>query len=181
MKKIEKLDYNTSVYPPHIPRLQTVIEKVQELIDAHNELAKIVGLLLKRDEENCLEKAKAELIETHTVKVEKCCENGDLLTAHNCLKEEPTTPEKKCWCTAIHEGECQQQEIKLPTSSYEVTCGRCEKSIKHSCGPVRDWQSDREDYLYGKNEKQCKYCGYEYTDPKYCSVSGRTADKHKWL
>lgn len=23
---------------------------------------------------------------------------------------------------------------KLPTSSYEVTCGRCEKSIKHSCG-----------------------------------------------
>lgn len=46
---------------------------------------------------------------------------------------------------------------------------------------MRDWKSDQEDALAGKLKRQCKYCGYEYKDPKYCSVSGRTADKHKWI
>ena len=45
----------------------------------------------------------------------------------------------------------------------------------------RDWKSDQEDYRDGKMKPQCQYCGYEYTDPTYCSVSGRTADKHKWI
>jgi len=31
------------------------------------------------------------------------------------------------------------------------------------------------------DKKECKYCGFEYVDPKFCSVSGRTVDKHKWL
>ena len=116
MKKIERLDYNTSVYPPHIPRLQTVIEKVQELIDAHN-----------------------ELLETHTVKgcCDYCIGGGDHLHCPCHKKKEeferdvlgqPTTPEKKC---------CDKDTIcnkcAIQTSSYEVTCGRCEKSIKHSC------------------------------------------------
>lgn len=46
---------------------------------------------------------------------------------------------------------------------------------------MRDWKSDQEDALDGKLKKQCFYCGYEYTDPTYCSVHGRTADKHKWI
>lgn len=27
-------------------------------------------------------------------------------------------------------------------------------------------------------KKTCKYCGTDYEDPVYCSVFGRTADKH---
>lgn len=59
-------------------------------------------------------------------------------------KEYPTTPEKKC-CSidgkdGYHSLLCSRpdlkEEKKLPTSSYEVTCGQCEKSIKHSCGTV---------------------------------------------
>ena len=30
-------------------------------------------------------------------------------------------------------------------------------------------------------KKKCKNCGYNYQDPKYCSVWGRTADKHEWI
>lgn len=29
--------------------------------------------------------------------------------------------------------------------------------------------------------KKCKNCGYNYQDPKYCSVWGRTADEHEWI
>lgn len=64
------------------------------------------------------------------------------------VKEEKTTPDKKCCddCKKYELGvNCQcvchgvlprHQGEKLTTSSYEVTCGRCEKSIKHSCGRV---------------------------------------------
>lgn len=45
---------------------------------------------------------------------------------------------------------------------------------------VRDWQSEREGYLDGTPKRECKNCGYDYQDPKYCSVWGRTADKHEW-
>lgn len=59
--------------------------------------------------------------------------------------EQSATPEKKC-CSidgknGYHSLLCNRpdlkKETKLPTSSYEVTCGRCEKSIKHSCGAVK--------------------------------------------
>lgn len=30
-------------------------------------------------------------------------------------------------------------------------------------------------------KKECFYCGYNYQDPKYCSVWGRTADEHEWI
>lgn len=36
---------------------------------------------------------------------------------------------------------------------------------------VRDWTP----------KKRCKNCGYNYQDPKYCSVWGRTADEHEWI
>lgn len=52
-------------------------------------------------------------------------------------KEQPTTPEKKC-CNEErphYHGNDGHTYLK-PYSSYEVTCGRCEKSIKHSCGRV---------------------------------------------
>jgi len=47
----------------------------------------------------------------------------------------------------------------------------------------RDWQSEREDYLSGASygKPVCKNCGINYQDPKYCSVWGRTADKHEWI
>lgn len=112
--------------------------KIQELTDAHNELAKIVGLLLKRDEENCLEKAKAELLETHTVKEVCICyqlsrhsKDPEMFCSCQChgTKEEPTTPEKKC---------CDKDAIcnkcAIQTSSYEVTCGGNEKIRKCDCG-----------------------------------------------
>lgn len=58
------------------------------------------------------------------------------------LKEEPTTPEKKC-TDLRHMGMGESfycpspiHQEKLPTSYYEVTCGRSEKSFKHSCGKV---------------------------------------------
>lgn len=68
-------------------------------------------------------------------------------------RHRPTTPEKKCcghkkWtlskstkrgtrkicnnCGKDWKNEWETPKL-LPTSSYEVTCGRCEKSIKHSC------------------------------------------------
>lgn len=62
-------------------------------------------------------------------------------------KEEPTTPEKKpefkgCFCPPLSDGsrgvyaDCPTHGGKKGLSNvcYEVTCGRCEKSIKHSCG-----------------------------------------------
>lgn len=79
---------------------------------------------------------QAELLDTHTVKEEQCDCNG--MHEGNCPdpRVELTTPEKKC-CENhfLGIGSCHQE--KLPTSSYEVTCGRCEKSIKHSCGAVK--------------------------------------------
>lgn len=56
--------------------------------------------------------------------------------------EEVATPEKKCCfnCGIGSDGctnkDCSCHQEKLPTSSYEVTCGRCEKSISHKCGRV---------------------------------------------
>lgn len=49
-------------------------------------------------------------------------------------KKETATPEKKCcenpMCPFL-------QEEKPQTSSYEVTCGRCEKSFYHKCESVK--------------------------------------------
>ena len=124
--------------------INTVLGVLRELVDAHN-----------------------ELLDTHTVKEEplknwKGCpdcfygEGEDHDIECESLKEEPTTPEKKC-TDLRHMGMGESfycpspiHQEKLPTSYYEVTCGRREKSIKHSCGVVRDWQSEREDYLSGK-------------------------------
>lgn len=44
-----------------------------------------------------------------------------------------------------------------------------------------DWQSKRENYLATNEKPECKYCGTDYKDPKYCSVFGRTADSHKFI
>lgn len=33
----------------------------------------------------------------------------------------------------------------------------------------------------GNQKRKCRYCGTDYQDPTYCSVSGRTTDKHVWL
>ncbi len=135
-----KLHHNTNVegYIQSESSHYDVIDTVNALVDAHN-----------------------ELIDTHTVK-EECkhkkytlsvsTRNGTRKICNNCgkdyQKEEPTTPEKKCcdtWCVAceekgikrcIHTCSPYSHQVKLPTSSYEVTCGRCEKSIKHSCGRV---------------------------------------------
>jgi hypothetical protein len=76
------------------------------------------------------------------------CEHG-LIAGDECdcgkgyHKEEPTTPEKDYDCKNdtldychVHEDKCNEPPKKLPTSSYEVTCGRCEKSVKHYCGRV---------------------------------------------
>lgn len=81
------------------------------------------------------------------------CEHG-LIAGDECdcgkdyHNEEPATPEKKCCdncyliihsypsidsCENIN---CQCHQEKLQTYFYKVTCGRCEKSIKHSCGRV---------------------------------------------
>ncbi len=45
---------------------------------------------------------------------------------------------------------------------------------------------EKEHPLYAKpfNEmpkKICQFCGINYQDPTYCSVWGRSADKHKWI
>lgn len=29
-------------------------------------------------------------------------------------------------------------------------------------------------------KKECRYCGFDYQDPTYCSAFARTADKHEW-
>lgn len=57
------------------------------------------------------------------------------------VEEQPTTPEKRLkYIDEVGEVTDEMwkflEKRKLPTSSYEVTCGRCEKSIKHSCGRV---------------------------------------------
>lgn len=62
------------------------------------------------------------------------------ISCPDCPHEETDTPEKKC-CIYCNDNDdmgcrftkCSCHQVKLPTSSYEVTCGRCEKSIKHSC------------------------------------------------
>lgn len=252
MKKIERLELKLVWEMSEEKYRYSVYDKLNELIDAHNELMNIVNLLLKRDEENCFEKAKAELLDTHTVtipegkwmcsrgpgfcedvickpssdthtvKEEDCYEEcnqetnthikecvrfktlvepkpgepsylftarvGKIIEMNNPVyppKEEPTTPEKKHGkglCDTYHPDDCCTENPKcdfyelkttttpekkccewnegndggiyhlptcpkygnekpthqkeLPTSSYEVTCGRCEKSIKHSCGRV---------------------------------------------
>lgn len=60
---------------------------------------------------------------------------------------------------------------------------------------TEDWMADRERYYDTSEVKkvdwplerqkalgnECRYCGYNYQDPKYCSVWGRTADEHEWI
>ena len=70
------------------------------------------------------------------------------ISCPDCPHEETNTPEKKCCencngkknqsnsISSVCSGHCLCHKENLPTSSYEVTCGRCEKSIKHSCGRV---------------------------------------------
>ena len=141
MKKIE-LELSAishSVDKNYEYHINTVLGVLRELVDAHN-----------------------ELLDTHTVKVkeEHLCLNGVVGTTCNNPECQPTTPEKKIHtapmkkckiCKMDYCPECfefcpmcprpsvsdRHQEEKLPTSSYEVTCGRCEKSIKHSCGAVK--------------------------------------------
>jgi len=80
------------------------------------------------------------------------CNNPEIFKTSSSF-EEVATPEKRCVC-GEHEilggaevergGVCHRpnnpcyiiEETELPTSSYEVTCGRCEKSISHKCGRV---------------------------------------------
>lgn len=124
MKKIERL--NNVYSQEQLLNFGMISRTVNALIDAHN-----------------------ELLDTHTVKVkeEHLCLNGVVGTTCNNPECQPTTPEKKCCekCQKCpdygdnHKGychyeDCQCHQENLPTSSYEVTCGRCEKSIKHSCG-----------------------------------------------
>jgi protein subunit release factor A len=68
LEKIGKLHHaeRNGDYRREISSTDAIIDTVNALVDAHNELMNIVNLLLKRDEENCLEKAKAELLEAHT-------------------------------------------------------------------------------------------------------------------
>lgn len=66
-------------------------------------------------------------------------------SCHNlgCPCHKPVIYEEPCMCPPcmrmrIEEGKRNKnKETNLPTSSYEVTCGRCEKSFKHSCGPEK--------------------------------------------
>lgn len=134
MKKIEKLHHaeRSENYSRTESSTYDIIDTVNALVDAHN-----------------------DPLETHTVKEEHPCSNGVEGTTCNNSECQPTTPEKKCGCTDVvlckeHFPEWERNhpivkspvekpvtpEKKLPTSSYEVTCGRCEKSIKHSCGRV---------------------------------------------
>ena len=120
MKKIERLELKLVWELSEEKYRYSVYDKLNELTDA-------VNLLLKRDEENCLEKAKAELLETHTVKEERFIGKGQY--EKDMPKYEEQEKENK-------EDNDFIESIKLPTSSYEVTCGRCEKSISHKCGRV---------------------------------------------
>jgi hypothetical protein len=47
------------------------------------------------------------------------------------------------------------------------------------CEEIHSWFGGKriEDWA----PKRCKNCGYNYQDPKYCSVWGRTADEHEWI
>lgn len=84
------------------------------------------------------------------------------------------------------------QKIKCQLGFHEYSLGKAicikcsheEKCHKHNeVLYIHGWEA-YEDCLSCKKEgmkRECHYCGYEYEDPKYCSVSGRTADKHKWL
>lgn len=50
------------------------------------------------------------------------------------------------------------------------------------CEEVHSWfGGKRIEERYFEPKKRCKNCGYNYQDPKYCSVWGRTADKHEWI
>ena len=89
---------------------------------------------------------QAELLETETVKVEKCCENGDLLTAHNCLKEEPTTPENKCVGEGRHCFTHNQARIFCAIDRVEDRIGRTEKK----CGDCEEWREFKEWYAKTK-------------------------------
>lgn len=52
MKKIERLELKLVWEMSEEKYRYSVYDKLNELIDAHNELMNIVNLLLKRDEEN---------------------------------------------------------------------------------------------------------------------------------
>jgi len=68
-----------------------------------------------------------------------------------------------------YEKEPSEKHNCLENTSYLTRCCNvCEKSIDDLYKP--------HDEPVVKNP--CKYCGTFYQDPTYCSVSGRTADKH---
>jgi hypothetical protein len=97
---------------------------IEDLKDLHSLLSELL------ETETC----KHNFVGTYPSMKAECTLCGKAFSE---VKEEPTTPEKKCWCGNAF-GDCpsSHNQEKLPTSSYEVTCGRCEKSIKHSCGRV---------------------------------------------
>lgn len=124
-------------------------ERIEEIYRTRKDMTLAGSIIQYLDEQ-------AELLETHTIKEEDemvRCEHG-LIAGDECdcgkdyHNEEPATPEKKCCdncyliihsypsidsCENIN---CQCHQEKLQTYFYKVTCGRCEKSIKHSCGRV---------------------------------------------
>lgn len=115
-----------------------ITKKLNELVDAHNELL---------DTHTVKGETATPDKKCHTAPMKKCkickmdycpecfefcpmCPQPAVSDQH---QKETATPDKQdgcCFCPC----DCHQE--KLPTSSYEVTCGRCEKSIKHSCGRV---------------------------------------------
>ena len=159
-----------------------ITKKLNELVDAHNELLDTHTVKVK-EEHLCLNGVVGTTCNNpecqpttpekkpHTAPMKKCkickmdycpecfefcpmCPQPAVFDQH---QKETATPEKKC-CEEVeiccsHNGNftgetseidnytgrkcvCTCHQVKLPTSSYEVTCGRCEKSIKHSCGRV---------------------------------------------
>lgn len=63
------------------------------------------------------------------------CNNTEIFKT-NISFEEVATPEKR-EDSPRPQGEDWKEGIKPQKASYEVTCGRCEKSFKHSCGPEK--------------------------------------------
>lgn len=61
---------------------------------------------------------------------------------------------------------------------YEPRCNKHGKTLyMHGWDNNIDCLECQMEYM----KLECKYCGFNYQDPTYCSVSGRTADKHEWI
>ena len=162
MKKIEKV-YSCIGFGPGASKLldiegtlDSVIEAVNELLETHTvkeqeykwDLPKLKELGMKV-KEAMKEPTPPSNSEKEEVKEQPTTpETKVKISCPDCPHEETDAPEKKC----SDESMVASGYIKTPTGwiaqgeatpaqmvyhvSYEVTCGRCEKSIKHSCGRV---------------------------------------------